>query len=100
MTFFTFDPLHEKKGLSAKSVNSQQGTILLLGDREAVIKSPVELINDSFIKGSFVIHETEIELTGLVLDLNSEKNIYNIIFSGMEKQKEKILYYIYQFYRE
>ncbi len=100
LSFFTFDPSQVKKSISSKDVTTHQGQILMLGDREAVIKSPVKLTDDVFVRGHFAVKDKDVELIGKVFDLNSERNIYIITFSAMEKQQNMILRYIYQFYRE
>jgi hypothetical protein len=99
--FFTFDPGDSSKGITTEQIIVQTGAIILLADREATIRSDVVLQGSRFIKGTITLDDETIELVGMMDCINEAKNIYNIIFTGMnEKVRNRILDHIFTIYRE
>lgn len=99
--FFTFDPGDSSKGITTEQIIVQTGAIILLADREATIRSDVDLQGSRFIKGTITLDDETIELVGMMDCINEAKNIYNIIFTGMnEKVRNRILDHIFTIYRE
>jgi hypothetical protein len=99
--FFTFDPGDPSKGVTTEQIVFHTGTIILIADREATIRSDVDIRGSRFIKGTITLDSETIELVGMLDCLNEEKNMYNIIFTGMhEKVRNSILDHIFTIYRE
>ena len=99
--FFTFDPGDVNKGISSEKIVSHTGTVILLSDREATVRSDKNICCDRFLKGQVKIHNETIELIGMVEPVNDKKHIYSILFSGMhDKERNKLLEYIFSMYRE
>ena len=100
LTFFTFNPEKDSRAVSSEEVVSQKGKIILLTDREAAIKTESS-IQGRFIKGRMTVSNEEIEIIGRLEDINPDKNVYNVLFVGMnDKTRMKILDYVYSVYRE
>lgn len=101
ITFFTFDPGDVNRGISSEKIVTHTGTIILLSDREATIRSDENICCDRFFKGQIRIHDEIIELIGMVEAVNEEKHLYSILFSGMhDKERNKLLEYVFSIYRE
>jgi hypothetical protein len=99
--FFTFDPGDSNKGISSEKIVSHTGTVILLTDREATIRSDANINGSRFLKGQVRIHNETIELVGMVDSVNDSKKIYNVLFAGMhDKERNKLLEYIFSMYRE
>jgi hypothetical protein len=99
--FFTFDPGDVSKGISSEKIVTHTGTIILLSDREATLRSDENICCDRFFKGQIRIPHETIELIGMVVPVNEEKRIYNILFAGMhDKERNKLLEYVFSTYRE
>ena len=99
--FFYFDPGDMHKSISSEEIVSHTGTVILLTDREATIKSDSEIFVNKFLKGHIRIGEGDIEILGKVEAINAEKRIINVLFAGMhEKDRFNILDYIFSHYRE
>lgn len=99
--FFTFDPGNPSKGITTEQIVFHTGTIILLGDREATIRSDADIRGGKFIKGTITLDGATIETVGMLDCINDDKNIYNIIFTGMhEKVRNRILDHIFTIYRE
>lgn len=99
--FFTFDPGNPTRGVTTEQIVFHTGTIILLADREATIKSDDDINGSRFLKGTITLDGETIELVGMIDCLNDKKNMYNIIFTGMhEKVRNRILDHIFTIYRE
>jgi hypothetical protein len=99
--FFTFDPGDQGKGITTEPIVLHTGKIILLADREATLKSDGDISGSRFLKGTILLNNESIELVGMMYNLNNEKNMYNIIFTGMhDKVRNTILDYIFSIYRE
>lgn len=99
--FFYFDPQDSDKRITSEDIMSHTGTVILLSDREAVIRSDVNIDRHRFLKGQITINQETIELVGTIDLINNSKRIYNLLFTGMQdKHKNKILEYIFSMYRE
>ena len=99
--FFTFDPGDSSKGVTTEQIVFHTGTIILLADREATIRSDVDIKGSKFLKGTITLNGDTIELVGMIDCINDTKNMYNIIFTGMhEKVRNRILDHIFTIYRE
>jgi hypothetical protein len=99
--FFTFDPGDVNKGISSEKIVAHSGTVILLSDREATLRSEENICCDRFFKGQIMIPDETIELIGMVEPVNEEKLLYNILFSGMhDKERNKLLEYVFSTYRE
>jgi hypothetical protein len=99
--FFYFDAGDMQKGISSKAITPHTGTIILLTDREATIKSDSDIYENKFLKGHITIRDEEIELLGKVDVINDSKKIINVLFTGMrDKDRMRILDYVFSHYRE
>ena len=99
--FFTFNSGKNVKGISSKKIVYRSGSIILLSDREAVIRSNDDLSGAKFLKGSITLKDEAIEMVGTIAPINEEKNVYNIIFTGMsDRERNRILEYVFSVYRE
>ncbi len=101
ITFFTFDPGDVSKGISSEKIVNHTGTIVLLSDREATLRSDENICCDRFVKGQIKIPHGTLELIGMVEPVNEAKHMYNILFAGMhDKERNKLLEYVFSTYRE
>jgi len=99
--FFTFDPGDSTKGISSEKIISHTGSVILLSDREATVRSDDNICCDRFLKGQISVHDETIELIGMVEPVNEAKKIYIILFAGMhDKDRNKLLEYVFSTYRE
>jgi hypothetical protein len=99
--FFTFNPGDQTKGITTEEIVLHTGRIVLLADREATIRSDVDIRGSKFLKGTVTLDGEMIELVGIIECINEEKNVYNLLFTGMhEKVRNRILDYIFSIYRE
>jgi hypothetical protein len=99
--FFTFNPGDQSKGITTEEIVLHTGRIVLLADREATIRSDSDIRGNKFLKGTIVIDGETIELVGMLDCINEEKNVYNLLFTGMhDKVRNHILDYIFSIYRE
>lgn len=100
--FFTFDPKNNQKSFSTEEIIYHNGAVIELSDREAVIISD-EPFNDAiYIFGHIAIGGNTIEMIGRKEPIpGGEPNRFLITFNGMlEKERERILDYVYTVYRE
>lgn len=96
ITFFTFS-IDTSKSFSSKDIQWNQGTIIELTDREAVIETPVKL--DHFVKGYLHLDAKDIDITGKVANTNDTTAV--ITFVGLDdSDRIAILDYIFTVYRE
>jgi hypothetical protein len=101
MQFFTFDPGDREKGITTEEIVYHTGSVILLSDREATVRSNVDLREAKFLKGHISIKNELIELVGMIDPINVSKKVYNVIFAGMnERVRNHILEYIFSIYRE
>jgi len=101
MKFFIFNPADMDKGVSSEKVVFHKGKVIWLEDREAVLKSRVKLNDGDYIKGNLRILNDDFEIIGNVKLIDSKKKIYNLIYKGMkEKERNRLLDYIFTLYRE
>lgn len=99
--FFTFDPGEANRGVSSEEIVFNSGSVILLSDREATIKSGIDLSGSKFLKGSIRIGKETVELIGKIETINKSKMIYNVLFAGMhDRVRNLILEYIFSTYRE
>ena len=100
LKFFIFDT-GEDKMLSTEEIVFVAGTVILLTDREAVIKSQSELPIGKFLKGHMKIGNDIVELMGTIDPINEGNKIYNVLFTGMhDRDRNCLLEYIFNIYRE
>lgn len=101
MQFFTFDPDDNGRGISTKQITSHAGSVILLSDREATLRTDTDLSGEKFLKGTIRIKDEIIELMGKITSDAYEKNTYSILFTGMhDRVRNHILEYIFSIYRE
>jgi hypothetical protein len=99
--FFTFDPGESSKGITSEDIVTHTGSIILLSDREATIRSNADISGCRFLKGHIILDDETIELVGMADPINEKKNIYNPLFAGMnDRVRNLILDYIFSTYRE
>jgi hypothetical protein len=99
--FFTFNPGDQSRGITTEQIVTHSGTVVLLADREATVKSDANIMGSKFLKGTISLQGETIELVGMVDCINEAKNIYNLIFTGMhDKVRNHILDYVFSIYRE
>lgn len=99
--FFTFDPGDREKGITTEEIVYHTGTVILLSDREATVRSNMDLHGAKFIKGHISIKDEMTEFVGMLDPINDLKKVYNVIFTGMnERVRNHILEYIFSIYRE
>ena len=90
--FFTFDPGESSKGITSEDIVTHTGSIILLSDREATIRSNADISGCRFLKGHIILDDETIELVGMVDPINEKKNIYNLLFAGMnDRVRNQIL---------
>jgi hypothetical protein len=101
--FFFFDIGKTIKGFSSSAVKIHIGTIIEISDREAIIKYAGNIEKDSYIKGHISIEGNDIDIIGKAVPAASSSDYgnYKIEFSGMnEKDRNRILDYVFNVYRE
>jgi hypothetical protein len=99
--FFTFDPGERERGITSEEIVTHAGSIILLSDREATIRSTADISGCRFLKGHIILDNETIELVGMVDVINEKKNIYNLLFAGMsDRVRNLLLDYIFSIYRE
>jgi hypothetical protein len=99
--FFTFNPGDQAKGITTEQIVLHSGKVVLLADREATIRSDVDIKGNKFLKGTISLNGETIELVGMVDCINEAKNVYNLLFTGMhDKVRNHLLEYIFSIYRE
>lgn len=101
-TFFFFDVTKAKKAISSTAVKKREGTIVRLSDREAVLRHDSSLPEGSFIKGRFQIFNEEIDIVAKVESSSNIEDRQSLLkFIGMpEREREKILEFVFDVYRE
>ncbi len=99
--FFAFDPGKGEKGITTEKIVVNNGRVILLTDREATIRSEVDISESRFLKGTIEIDGEALELIGIVEAINEQKKIFNIFFSGIsEKARNRLQDFIFTIYRE
>ena len=99
--FFTFNPGDTSKGITTEQIVPHTGRVVLLADREATIRSDIDIKGSKFMKGTVTLDGETIELVGMIDCINEAKNVYNLLFTGMhERVRNHILDYIFRIYRE
>ncbi len=99
--FFAFDPSDNGASISTEKIVCHSGSVVLLSDREAAIRSDADLRAARFIKGTIRIKDEDLELVGKIELINDEKKIYTVLFTGMhDKERNRILDYVFSIYRE
>ena len=99
--FFTFNPGDTSKGITTEQIVPHTGRVVLLADREATIRSDIDLKGSKFLKGTVTLDGETIELVGMIDCINEAKNVYNLLFTGMhDRVRNHILDYIFRIYRE
>jgi hypothetical protein len=100
VSFFIFTVSDDDPGISTNEIVFHNGTIVELSDREALLKTDVDLPLDGFVKGHSQLAGQETEVVARV-DSKSEPGLYRILFEGMSDQERMmILDYVYSIYRE
>lgn len=95
-TFFTFS-INTTKSFSSEDIKWNEGTIVELTDREAVLQTSIPL--EHFVKGHLSLGTKDIDITGKVTGINSTH--YDISFVGLDDtDRITILDYIFTVYRE
>jgi hypothetical protein len=101
ISFIMFNMGLADKGISAEKIITHEGSIVLIEDREAVLKTDISIIEKCFVKFNIQINNENIEIFGRAEEINPEKYIYNIKYIGMsEKIRNIIRNYIYDVYKE
>ena len=96
--FFIIDT-HGKKNFHTDKINLMDGTVLELSDREAILSTNAEITPGVFIRGHLA-GGTETEILGKVVS-SSGNNLFNISFeSAGDKERNIILDYVMNIYRE
>jgi len=97
--FFIFDPKRLEKRFTSEKVYYHNGTVIELSDRDSVIRTPDPLPDNIFIYGHIVLDGRDIELIGKVEPVAERQ--YHVAMTGItEKDRHKILEYVYRVYRE
>lgn len=99
--FFAVDPTRGEGGITTEEIVMHDGTIILLTDREATIRSQADIGGCRFLKGTAEIDGESLEILGIVEAVNESRGIYTIIFSGIsERTLHLIQDFIFMNYRE
>ncbi|OHD63910.1 MAG: hypothetical protein A2176_09085 [Spirochaetes bacterium RBG_13_51_14] len=65
------------------------------------MRSDADISDSKFLRGHITINNETIEFVGLVEPVDSSKMIYTVLFGGMhDKERNRILEYIFSIYRE
>lgn len=101
-SFFPFDVSNLRKAFSSTTVRKSRGAIVRISDREAVIRYDGSVQEGKYIKGRLKILDEEIDIVAKIECISeSEKNTYLLKFIGMpEREREKILDFVFNVYRE
>jgi hypothetical protein len=101
-SFFMFDVSNAGKAFSTSEVQRQNGMIIRISDREALVRYNGVLLDERFIKGRLNISGEDIDLVAKVAPTSGgEPNVHLLKFIGMpEREREKILQYVFEVYRE
>lgn len=101
-SFFPFDISNSRKAFSSTAVKKNRGAVVRISDREAVIRYDGSLVTGNFIKGRLKILDEEIDIVAKIEPMSDgEKNTYKLKFIGMpEREREKILEFVFNVYRE
>jgi hypothetical protein len=100
--FFIFDPKSPKKSVTTEDIHYLNGTVTELSDREALILSNELLPDNVYIFGHIIINGAPIELIGRKQPaVSGDAHLFSIEFKGvLEKERHRILDYVYTVYRE
>ncbi|MCP4130761.1 MAG: hypothetical protein GY754_07250 [bacterium] len=100
--FFVFDTGDNSKSFSSEEVVFHKGTVIELGDREALIQSNDPLPENTFLKGHLAISNGDIELVGKAVPVTiNDERFYNISYTGLkEKERSRILDFVLNKFRE
>ncbi len=102
LSFFPFDISNSQKSFSSTAVRKTWGTIVRISDREAVILYDGNIQEGQYVKGRLKILDEEIDIVAKVECIpEAGENIYMMKFIGMpEREREKILEFVFTTYRE
>lgn len=101
-SFFIFDINRSDRIFSSTSVKMRKGKIVKISDREAVLNYRGALDNGTFVKGHVRLGDEDIDVMGrITCSREGGGNTCLLTYAGMdEREREKILDYIYTTYRE
>ncbi len=101
-SFFLFDISQSRKAFTSTTVRKKRGSIVRISDREAVIRYDGGLTEGKFIKGRLKILNEEIDIVAKIEPVpGAEENTYMLKFIGMpERERERILEFVFNVYRE
>ncbi len=98
--FFLFDTGDRGKTFSTEKVKFHKGRIIELGDRSARLKCSDSLREEAFYKGHIDINGFDLELIGKC-SLTGSEDVYEVTFTGIhDRERNRILDYIFSIYRE
>ncbi len=102
LKFFIFDTDHIEKNFETEEIIFHEGTIIELCDREAVVKCNEVIKEGSFLYGHLSIDAQNLEIIGRIENIaGNTDNTLIIKYPGLsEKDRGKILDYIFEVYRE
>ncbi len=100
--FFTFSVDESAKVFSSKNVDPHEGAIVSLSDREALVRYDGVIEKNTFMRGHILVRGDDLAITGKPVPVpEAGQGVYRIEFSGMsEKERNRILDYIFTIYRE
>lgn len=100
--FFVFDTGKIEKNFETEEIIFHNGIITEIGDREAKMECPEKIEEDSFLYGHITIDFQNLEIIGKIESVpQGNEKLYKISYPGLsEKDRAKILDYIFDVYRE
>lgn len=97
--FFIYD-LHknEKHHFDSEKTEMLNGKIIKLSDQEVILEYNGDLEEEIILKGHIILNKKEINIIGSIAQkVKGKNNLYKVSLSGTpEKEKSKILTYIFQ----
>ncbi len=101
-SFFIFDVDRLDRVFSSTSVKIKKGRIIRLSDREAFLRYSGSLKPGVFVKGHLDVNKEKMDVIGKIEKADDAgSNMYLLNYTGMaDRERERILDYIFTIYRE
>ena len=101
-TFFIFENGDPDRIMSSGEIIHQKGTIIELGDREAVLYSNSDIPDGHFVFGTISLGEDKVRLLSKASKRGSNgAGTYDLAYHGMsEKDRNAVLDHVFSVYRE
>ncbi len=100
--FFIFNVDDIDGVFSSINVRMKNGKIIRLGDRESLLQYRGSLKTGAFVKGHLNMDDEKVDIIGKIEPAGgSDKSTYLLNYTGMaDREREKILDYVFTIYRE